>query len=1298
MNQDQDQNNQEPIDEFSGSKPDVTYIPPKDAPTQVDVTLATEGVFEGGDGENKNPIIGEPDEEKAPEVKTPKPTSKATSKPKEEKPKEEKIDFVKSMRDNDLEIFTKESFTEDASDEEFATQLINDKFLGKQTYVKELDYNTFEYFPEHVSKHIETLKEDIGRTVATLTPEERKIYKEVKGGDELVFNKYMAMANERAGATIALGAVSGLVAVPTAIGAVATTMAMASGAGIAISALYLGAEVANAIDRAQRTSAEELEGMKNTKGNKPFIVPALELAEEYLGMTPLVRQYINDLTERSIHDTNEEIYAKEFSQIALDSTAFRGLGKLLGLGDKGGRAVVSKVSNKIKPDVDLMDKLTELIEVQKAVKAVNKRSKISKEQFASIEANYAHVPPPVPTTANSVIDFDSLAGDAIDKVLKSGGTDLKAIEDFRINNVRGSNYKQNTKLVDELPKDVAEAELKAKKSSETWGKGSEGGGTTIMKFVEKFDELGAMRKNAIDRGDTQVSARLGMLQDDIEHRINIELTQNATKMQEINRSMPIRRHMKTLQNEYAENASLMRHKDTLAKARKKLDKRQMKIEKDLLRMKTALNEASSMELVTMGIANSIYSNMLGGHAIFNAGLGGFFSTATNSVLLTSKGIDPKQFFKMQVNNLNRLQNDFRKFDLPQLRSDAVAGTITSRFKAKGVADVTIKETDSLGRKALKTVNKGVNVVASPIQIGLGTVDFIMDRFNRASRVTEAWYDYAIQQQKLGRTSDEILKELETIVDNPSILSDHPEFYKKVMQATEIGLQTDKMMLKNKHPADHFIARPAWAVDKLFNTTTNSKLVNTALKFVNPFTRTGASMLDSIAENTALGMFRGSAENGVFANITARQMQGTIASMGTAYALHDRMTVIPRGAEKTAGAFGIRSGIQIGGHQFPMSTLGIYGTVIEHFTIMYDAIEAGMLGDTDTSGLETTMGGLLEVLTITNAAENVKQVSQQILNIGTGKSKAEVTKLIEKFAPAGYAVKGVADALHGSLASNPYLAQVFNQVNTKHGNALSRSAFGTPISKGENQRLDRGLLWLLDRKGENSPEIKLNRVLVDAGVYQQGSLAVFRTDEGVVPHGTIMIDGNFTPLQLRMTPPTSAVKVGGGNQFNVSLATKNKALGIMSLRKDDIKNILNEELTNLTYLDPVSNEGKFLRDSAIRNLRSIRANMKNSIQKLAQYGMDKPLPEALLLLMQKDAPSVTKSFDEKSYSIQNLMKFNKQLFDGNLKKQEKFFTQVHRTKDAVLYYNYMKEAGKQFMQNSAEAVSTEIKRIEGLKGR
>ena len=148
----------------------------------------------------------------------------------------------------------------------------------------------------------------------------------------------------------------------------------------------------------------------------------------------------------------------------------------------------------------------------------------------------------------------------------------------------------------------------------------------------------------------------------------------------------------------------------------------------------------------------------------------------------------------------------------------------------------------------------------------------------------------------------------------------------------------------------------------------------------------------------------------------------------------------------------------------------------------------------------------------------------------------------------------------------------------------------------------------------------------------------------------------------------------------------------------MKNIIDGELTNLSYLDPISKEGRFLRNTAIRSLQSLQANISNSMQKLEQDGVNKPLPEVLIAMLSKDAPNVTESFDEKSHSISNLMKFNPMLFGGNESKQRKFFTQVHRTKDAVLFYNYMKQTGMQFMKNSAEAISAEIKRIEGLKER
>jgi len=1296
-NQEQNPKDQLPIDEFSGTTTEITYTPPEDAPDQAEVTLAPESVFEGGKGEDK-PLVGKPEEE----LEAPKPEAKPKApEPKPEEKPEEKIDFVKVMRDNDLEIFTKELFTSDVPDEEFSTQLINDKYLGQQSYVEEIDYNTFEYYPKEAEEKIETLKQDIGRAVANLTPEERKTMATVKGGDELVLNKYMVMANERFTATVALGAATALVAVPAAVGAAATATAMAAGAGTAILALYTGAEIANAIDRAQRDSPEELEAMKKTKENKPYIIPALEKAEEY-GFTPRVREFINEMTERDLQDNDAEKYVKEFSQMMLDSASGAGIGKLFGFGvkaaNKGGKAVAKAVSEKISPDVDAMNKLAELIEVQKAIKADNKRVKIAKTVFADVDAQYAHIPPPLPTAENAIVDFNALAGEAIDKVIRSGGNDLKAVEDFRINNVRGSNYQLNTKLVNELPKDAAEAQLKAKPSSQTYGKGDEGGGTTIMKFVEKYDQLGALRKTAIDRGDTQLNLRLSTLQEDIGHRIQIELTQNATKMQEINRSMPLRRDMKALQDEYALNASDMKQNGLVARERKRLDERQQRIEKDLARMQTALTDATSSELVTMAVANTIHSNMLGQHAVINAAIGGMISTVTNSTLLLQKGLNVSQIFKMQAYNLGRLQNDFRKFDFKQLRSDAVQGKVNSRLSAKNVADVTIKETDNIGRKAIKTGAKGVNIVAAPIQLGLGTVDFVMDRFNRTSRVTEMWYDYAKKQQKAGRTSDDLVKELNEIIDNPEALSRNTEFYSEVIQKAEIGLATDKMMLKTNHPAGFTISKPLWAVDGLLNKKSGYPSLDMALQFVNPYSKTAASVLDSIAENSAIGMFRKVGANEKFASLTARQINGTVGAMAAAYGLSDRITHVPKGSEKTAGAFGFRSGMQVGGHQFPLARLNIYGEIIERYNILVETIDSMTLEGVDASKIGNILGGLIEVVSVTGAVENFKQISQEILSIREGLSKVEVSKMIEKFAPAGYILKGVSDVGHGSLAADPYLMQVFSEMDTEYGNAKRRTAFGTPISEGENQELDRGPVWLLNRKGENSPEIKLNRMLIHSGVYQQGPLASFKTEYGTVPHSRIMVDGNYTPLELRMTPLQGSVKIGGSKPFAISMATKNKALGVMSLRKETMTNILDQELTNLSYLDPISKEGQFLRNTAIRSLRSLKANISDSMQKLEQDGVNKPLPEVLISMLSKDAPNVTESFDEKSHSIDNLMKFNPSLFGGNESKQRKFFTQVHRTKDTVLFYNYMKQTGMQFMQNSAEAISTEIKRIEGLQAR
>ena len=283
-------------DQFTFPEPEVTEE--AKAPAQLDVTLA-----QGPEAEEV-PLVGEVEEE----IKEVKPTKAATPKAIEKKP-----DFLTVMRENNLEVFTKESVTNDVSDEEFANQLISDKHFGEKSYPKELDTNEYEYYPEEVSKHVEALKDDIGRVIANLTPNEQKTISTVTGVNELVYNKYLEMAHERAAATVVLGGVTGIIAAPIVVGAAATATAFAAGAGVAIGALYLAAETANSIDRANRTSPEEIKGMQKTTGNLSLVETIGDLAD-----AEKFNKFMADLLQRDEHDDEIEAYVKEFSHAALD--------------------------------------------------------------------------------------------------------------------------------------------------------------------------------------------------------------------------------------------------------------------------------------------------------------------------------------------------------------------------------------------------------------------------------------------------------------------------------------------------------------------------------------------------------------------------------------------------------------------------------------------------------------------------------------------------------------------------------------------------------------------------------------------------------------------------------------------------------------------------------------------------------------------------------------------------------------------------------------------------------------------
>lgn len=365
-------------------------------------------------------------------------------------------------------------------------------------------------------------------------------------------------------------------------------------------------------------------------------------------------------------------------------------------------------------------------------------------------------------------------------------------------------------------------------------------------------------------------------------------------------------------------------------------------------------------------------------------------------------------------------------------------------------------------------------------------------------------------------------------------------------------------------------------------------------------------------------------------------------------------------------------------------------------VMQHALENTAIDTVDASNVGPILGGLLEVSTAYGMGENLKQLAQTIVNIPDGKSKTEVTKMLENYAPAGYVLKAAGDLTEGSLAVNPYLAQVFGAYTAEFGNAKRRDAFGTPLTEGETLEIDRGLSWLIDRKGEDKAGLEVKKELLHAGVFSSPQFAAFRDGNELIPYSSIMIDGNFTEFSATMTPLTHAVTVGSGRQVRVSSATRNKGLGIMSLDKQTMANIIDDELTNLNYMETTTPEAKMLRQQAMLNMRSLRQQTQLMLSSLAKYGLNKTLPKTLNKLMKQNAPNIVATFDQKRYEVENLMKYNRHMFNGNTTKQKAFFTRVNRVKDTVLFYNSVKDIGSKFMANSAEAISAEIKRINQAK--
>lgn len=1286
----EDQTNSQELtdDEFSFGNTEVEVHPSQD-----EVSLSP------SNGDNEQPIISS--EEELTEE-----TPKVASKPVENKPVEEKPDLIKTMRENNLEIFTKEFYTNDASDEEFATKIMSDKYFGESTLTKPIDFKEFDFTPDDVLKDMTDLETELARSIANLSPDDKKKLGESKGSDELIYNEYLMIANDNIGKVIGASVAVGAVVAAPVVGVVATAGAFAAGTLAAFSAIYGTAEVANSIDRAQRTSPEDVEALNNTTQDKQGILHTVD--------DLLPNQYTKAMTEmllREDDDTPVERYAKEFGSLAFDAAALPALFKGIGASTKGfskvakgfvPRGKITSAISDASPELsDTIEKLNDLVRVKKIVKETNKRLAKAKESFDSIIKKYeASTPPPIPSQANNSVDYDKLAGEAYERLRKSGFKDDEAREAFEYLSVKGSKHNLGTKRTVDLTKEASQESLAKVPEAEKFGKGAEGTGTETMDLANKIDELGEQRLFAQNSGDFVLDAKLDSLQETLMRRVDVMATKQGGNLQEINRSMPLRR---SLNKQYTERAQIgleLKRSGITAKHRAKLTRDLEKAEKRIKAITTNMQGATSGELVAMGVANTIYSNMLGGAAVTKAALGGLVSTTTNNAQLLLRGVSPTQIYKMNVNAARQMADDIRKIDFRALKSDVVNGTINSRFKVKNAADLTIKESDSAVKKGLKKANKAINVIASPIQGGLGTVDNMLDTFNSRTRVTEAWLDYSARQQKLGRSSDELVDELRKFTDNPEDIT--TTFNREVLQAAEEGLATDKMMLTKAHSKGNFISKPAWGIDKIFNDTSENLFVNTTLKFVNPFTRTAASMLDSIAENSALGMFRTSAPNGAIAAITPRQMIGTAASIGLFYGFRGDIESVPQASERTAGAMGLRSGIQVGGHQFPMEVLGVYGEVIDKFMVMNHAIEAANIDGVDTSAVAPIFGGLLEVSTAYGMAENVKSIAQSIMNVPEGKNKLEVSRMIENFMPAGYLLKGGADLSSGALASNPFLAQVFGAYDTEFGNAKRRDAFGTPLSEGEMLQLDRNFTWLIDRKGEDKAGLAVKKDLLNAGVFASPKYAAFRTEGGLIPYSSIKINGDFGTFSATMTPLLGSITIGGrgknskGSRVKVSSATKNKALGIMSLEPQTIKNIIDDELTNLSYMDTSTKEARFLRDEARNNLKQLQFGMNKLRADLSQYGMKDTLPKTLKFLMENDAPNISSKFKQKRHEVMNLMKHNRTMFGGDLNKQREFFSRVNRVKDTALFYNSVKTLGTRFMQNSAEAVSAEIERIQHSK--
>ncbi len=1295
--QGQVQTNQELTnDEFSLGPTEITV----NEPVQDDITLADSKVTDDV------PLVSTLEENLDGEAKSIKAeTTKVTT------PKVEELDFVKTMRENNLEIFTKELFTDNVSDEDFANQLLKDKYFGRESYTKEIDFEkTYEYYPKEVSEEISAMKSDVARRIANLSPEDKKTLGEAKGSDELIYNEYLKLANDNMGKmALASAAVGAVMAVP-AVGVVATASAFAAGTLAAFGAMYGTAEVVNSIDRANKTSPEDIKALRNTKEDKQGV---LYLADEYIPNN--FTKAMIDMLEREEDDTEVERYVKEFGSLVFDAVAFRGLFK----GVEVGANVASKTtdvlrgtakraqdfiptakkSSAVTPELsETIEKLNDFIRVKKTVKEHNRILTKAKQSFDEIIESYESTVPPIPKEAlKNSIDYDKLAGEAYDSLTKSGFKDDNAYEAFKYYSAKGSNHTLGTKRTVELAKDASEADLAKIANPKKFGKGSEGTGTTTMDLANKIDEIGEQRLFAQNRGDFELDAKLDSLQSTLLDRVNIAATQQGGNLQEINRSMPLRRSMMEQYNKRTQIALELKHDGLTKKARARLEKELIKTEKHLKNLTANMKGATNEELVAMGIANTIYSNMLGGAAVSKAAIGGLVSTANNSTQLAVRGVSPKQIFKMQVNAAKQLKDDISKLDLSQLKSDVVHGTINNRFKSKNVADLKASSTDSVVKKGLKSANKAVNVTASPIQAGLGSVDYMLDTFNSRARVTEAWLDYSTRQKALGRTSEELIDELNMFVDNPEKMTH--TFNNEVLRAAEEGLATDKMMLSKPHSKGYYASKVAWGIDKAFNTASDSLILNTTLKFVNPFTRTGASMLDSIAENSAIGMFRSSAPNGIFGALTPRQITGTAAAIGLFYGIEERLTIVPQASEKTAGMMGLRSGIQVGGHQYPMEVLGVYGEVIEKFMIMQSAMEVAALEGVDTSNISPILGGLLEVTTAYGMAENIKQIAQNIINVPTGKTKLEVTKIIENFMPAGYLIKAGADLDSGSLAANPYLMQVFGEFDTEFGNAKRRDAFGTPLSEGETLEIDRNFSWLIDRSGEDKAGLEVKKMFLDAGVWANEDLAAFKTKDKLIPYKSIRVNGSYETFSATMTPLTNSISIGTkGTKVKVTSATKNKALGVMSLEKNTMSNIIKDEITNLNYMVVSTPEARMVRDAAKSNLIQLGNGTETLLKDLSQYGMNKTLPKALKMLMENDAPNVTAKFKQKRYEVMNLMRYNRTMFGGDLAKQKEFFTRVNRVKDTVLFYNAIKDLGTKFMQNSAEAVSAEIERIEYIKSK